>query len=238
MSYKLSNLKFIIAIVYIFIILLCFYFLSTLIDLKDLSNYDFLRLNKDIIFKYKQENFFFVSIIFFIFSIFWILFLGLVTPLLLFSGFFFGKWWGTIIAVLGATIGATLLYILVKFFFHNLVKKYLDKKFYKLKQFFNKNDFFYYAILRLLGGIPFTIQNIIPILFNMSIKTYFFATLLGCMPQMFISVAIGSGIEQLLEKNDKIVFYKVLTSPEIFLPILAMVGFLIAISIIRKFLLK
>lgn len=89
MSYKFSNLKFIIAIVYIFIILLCFYFLSTLIDLKDLSNYDFLRLNKDIIFKYKQENFFFVSIIFFIFSIFWILFLGLVTPLLLFSGFFF-----------------------------------------------------------------------------------------------------------------------------------------------------
>ena len=117
MNINSFNLKIIVGVTYLVIFLIGLYFLFSSVDFKDLTNYDFIRSNKDIIFKYKNENFFFLAIIFFIFSIIWILFLGFVLPLLIFSGFVFGKWWGTIIAVTGITIGATLLYILANFCF-------------------------------------------------------------------------------------------------------------------------
>ena len=65
----------------------------------------------------------FLTVIFFIFSIVWILLLGFAMPLLIFSGFVFGKWWGIAIVLTATTIGATLLYLLVGFFFQRNYKK-------------------------------------------------------------------------------------------------------------------
>ena len=64
---------------------------------------------------------FIFSLVFFIFCIIWVLLLGFAMPLLIFSGFFFGKWWG-IVTLTATTIGATLLYILVGFFFQRSYK--------------------------------------------------------------------------------------------------------------------
>ena len=238
MNISSFNLKIIVGIIYLIIFSISLYFLFSVIDLKDLTNYEFIRSNKNIIFKYKNENFLFLSIIFFVFSIIWILLLGFVMPLLIFSGFIFGKWWGTIIAVTGATIGATLLYMLANFFFRDLIKKKLVPKFFKLKELFFKNDTLYFMILRFLGGIPFTIQNVVPVLFNMRVKNYFIATLFGCMPPMFVSVAIGSGLEEIMQKNEDISFFKILSSPEVYIPIIAFISILLFASVIRKFVFK
>ena len=238
MNINSFNLKIIVGVTYLVIFLIGLYFLFSSVDFKDLTNYDFIRSNKDIIFKYKNENFFFLAIIFFIFSIIWILFLGFVLPLLIFSGFVFGKWWGTIIVVTGVTIGATLLYILANFFFRNFIKQKLVPKFYKLKELFVKNDILYFMILRFLGGIPFTLANVLPILFNMRIKNYLVATLFGCTPSMFVSVALGSGIEEIIDKNEDLSFFTVLSSPEIYIPIIAFISLLLFASVIRNFFFK
>ena len=111
------NSKLIIGAIYILIISIGLYFLFSAIDIKDLMSYEFIRENKDIILKYKNENFLLLTTFFFIFSIVWVLLLGFAMPLLLFSGFVFGKWWGIVIVLTGTTIGAVLLYILVGFFF-------------------------------------------------------------------------------------------------------------------------
>ena len=203
---SLLNFKFILGIIYLVIFSIGMYFLFSVIDIKDLTNYEFINLNKEIIFKYKTENFLFLTIIFIIFSILWILLLGFVFPLIVFSGFVFGKWWGTLIAVTSVAIGATLLYMLANFFFQDVIKQKLVSKFYKLKELFIKNDILYFMIFRFLGGIPFAIQNVLPVLFDMSVKNYFIATFVGCMPTMFIPVAIGSGIEEVIDQNEELSF--------------------------------
>ena len=92
---KLNSLylKLIIGAVYILVISIGLYFLFSAMDIKDLMSYEFIRQNKDIILKYKNENFLLLTSIFFIFSIVWVLLLGFAMPLLIFAGFVFGKWW-------------------------------------------------------------------------------------------------------------------------------------------------
>ena len=125
MKLESLNIKLIIGLAYLTILSVGLYFLFSAIDIKDLTNYEFIRSNKDIILKYKNENFLFLAIIFFTFCIFWILLLGFAMPLLVFSGFVFGKWWGMLIIMFSTTIGATLLYVLVGILFRDAIKEKL-----------------------------------------------------------------------------------------------------------------
>ena len=161
-------------------------------------------------------------------------------PLLIFSGFVFGKWWGILIVLTSTTLGATLLYILVGFFFREAIKEKLATKFSKLREFFIKNDVVYFTSFRFVGGggTPYPIQNILPVLFDMSVKNYFIATLIGSTPSMFVTVALGSGIEQVIDQNAELSISAVLFSPEIYIPIIAFFIILIIAFTIRKFYFK
>ena len=234
------NLKLIIGTAYLVIISIGIYFLFSFIDIKDLTSYEFIRSNKNLILKYKNENFLFLTCAFFIFSIIWILLLGFAMPLLVFAGFVFGKWWGILIVLTATTMGATALYILAGFFFRDIIEEKLAPKFSKLKEFFIKNDILYFTSYRFIGGggTPYAIQNILPVLFNMPLKNYIIATFIGSMPSMFVTVAIGSGIENVIDKNENLSLISVISSPEIYLPIIGFFIILIIAFIIKKFYFK
>ena len=240
MNLNSLNLKLILGITYLVIISFGLYFLFSVVDIKNLMSYDFIKLNKDIILKYKNENFLFLTIIFFIFSIVWVLLLGFAMPLLIFSGFVFGKWWGILIVLTSTTIGATLLYMLVGFFFREAIKEKLAPKFSKLREFFIKNDILYFMSFRFIGGggSPYAVQNVLPILFDMSVKNYVIATFVGSMPPMFVTVALGSGIEKVIDQNVELSVSTVLFSPEIYIPIIAFFIILFIAFVIRKFYFK
>jgi Uncharacterized conserved protein len=236
MNLSTLNLKIVLGITYLSALLIGLYFLFSIVDIKDLTSYEFIKSNKDIILKYKSENFLFLSVAFFIFSIVWVLFLGFASPLLLFAGFVFGKWWGIIISLISTTVGATLLYLLVGLFFREFIKQKLATKFSKLKELFNKNDIFYFTSYRFVGGggTPYAIQNVLPILFDMRIKNYIVATFFGSAPAMFITVALGDGIEDIIDKNEKLSIFTAMTSPEIYLPLIGFFVVLILAFIIKK----
>jgi len=236
MNLNFLNLKLVIGITYLAIISIGLYFLFSIVDIKDLMSYEFIRSNKDIILKYKNENFLFLTVIFFIFSVVWVLLLGFAMPLLIFSGFVFGKWWGILIVLTSTTIGATLLYLLVGFFFRETIEQKLAPKFSKLKDFFIRNDILYFMSYRFIGGggAPYAIQNVLPILFNMSVKNYVIATFVGSMPSMFVTVSLGSGIENVIDQNATLSIVTVLLSPEIYIPIIAFFIILIVAFLIKK----
>ena len=116
MNVSSLNLKLVIGIIYLTIIVVGVFFLLSVVDIRDLMSYNFIRSNKDIILDYKNENFLLLTIGYFVFTIIWVLLLGFVMPLLLLTGFIFGKWWGILIVVTSTTIGATLLYMFVGLF--------------------------------------------------------------------------------------------------------------------------
>ena len=236
MNVKSVNLKLVLGVTYLAIISIGLYFLFSIVDIKVLMSYEFIRSNNDIILKYKNENFLFLTVIFFIFSVVWVLLLGFAMPLLIFSGFVFGKWWGILIVLTSTTIGATLLYLLVGFFFRETIEQKLAPKFSKLKDFFIRNDILYFMSYRFIGGggTPYAIQNVLPILFNMSVKNYVIATFVGSMPSMFVTVSLGSGIENVIDQNATLSIVTVLLSPEIYIPIIAFFIILIVAFLIKK----
>ena len=91
-------------------------------------------------------------------------------------------------------------------------------------------------IYRLIGGIPFQVANLIPVIFNIKKKNYFFGTFLGMMPQIFILATLGSGFEKIIKNNNKIPsIFELIKSPEIYIPILGFFIFiLITLNIKRK----
>ena len=236
MNLKLLNVKWVIGSFYLLLLIAGIIFLLTNYNISDFFSYEFIRLNKNIILEYRRENFLVLTILFFIFSIVWVLLLGFVMPLLIFSGFVFGKWWGIVIVLTSTTMGAVLLYFLAGLFFRDIIQEKFAPKFSKLKKFFNKNELVYFMFFRFIGGggTPYAVQNTLPILFNMSMKNYIIATFLGSMPSMFVTVAIGSGIETIIDQNEKLGFVNVIFSPEIYIPIVCFFILLIIGSVIKK----
>ena len=239
---KLESLNFKIYLggIYLMVLFIAIYFLFSTFDMKDLTSYEFIRENRETILKYKDNNIFFLTIVFFIITVFLNL---LLTPMLiptLIIGFIFGKWLGTLILIFGNTLGGLLLYHLAKTFFSDLIEKKFKAKFSKFVDFFNKNETVYFMCFRFMGGggAPFPIQNVLPVLFNMSSKNYIIATFLGIIPTTFVTVALGSGIEKIIDQNEELSFLPVIQSPEIYLPILGFFLLLVFGFVVKKFYFK
>ena len=236
MKLKSSNIKWVIGFIYLLLLIVGITFLLSKYNISDFFSYEFIRLNKNVILEYRRENFLILTILFFTFSIVWVLMLGFAMPLLIFSGFVFGKWWGILIVLTSTSIGATLLYFLAGLFFRDIIQEKFAPKFSKLKKFFNKNELVYFMFFRFIGGggTPYAVQNTLPILFDMSMKNYIIATFLGSMPSMFVTVSIGSGIENIIDQNEKLSAVKVIFSPEIYIPILCFFILLLIGFVIKK----
>ena len=233
---KAKKIKLFVGLFYLVAICLFLYFFFSKFSLQDLTSYDFIRENRLYFFELKNSNLFLLSIIFFGLSILWIFpFLGFGSPVALMGGFIFGKWIGTLLVVLGLSIGGTFIYLFGNYFLKELIREKFLNKFQNLEQKVKKSEFTYLIIYRIIGGIPFQLQCLLPVLFNVKLKNYFFATLIGIIPQIFISVSIGSGLEKVIDQNSELPgITDIIFSADIYLPILAFFGLIILSIFLRK----
>ncbi len=233
---KEKKIKIFLGSTYILIILSFLWAFFDKFSLNEFTSYEFIKNNIDYFNQLKNKNFLIISLLFFIFIVLWVLLLGFGSPILILSGFIFGKWFGFIYAVLGLSLGATLLYIFANYFLKDLVEEKFSKKFSNLNEKFKKNEFIFVMIYRFVGGIPFQIQNILPVLFNVKLKNYFFGSVLGMTPQIFVGTTLGSGISEIIQKNIEVPsFIDLLFSQEIYVPIIAFIILIIIGIIIKKY---
>ena len=229
-----KKLKIYLGILYVLLISTFLYFFFSKFTLEELSSYEFIKNNVDYFSNLKDRNYYSLLLIFFLFVVFWVLLLGFGSPVALASGFIFGKWIGTIIIATSLSVGSLLLYLIANFFFRDLVQQKLGNRMVFLKDLFKKNEFLYFLIYRFIGGLPFFIHNTLPVIFNIRIINYFFGTLLGMIPQLFIMVSIGSGLEKIIKTNNSPPsFFEIIASKDIYLPLIAFIG-IVVISIFLK----
>jgi len=160
---------------------------------------------------------------------------GFGLPVALLAGFIFGKWLGIFILLIGMTVGASILYMLGNYFFKEVIKEKFLNRFKNLEIKFKKSEFIYLLIYRFIGGIPFALSNVLPCIFNVRVSNFFWATLIGIAPQLFLLVSIGSGLEKIIEQNlEAPRIIDLIYSPDIYIPMIAFAVLLIAAIVARK----
>ena len=232
---KSKKIKLFIGLFYIFAVSLFLYLIFTKFSFEEITSYEFIKNNRNYFYELKQSNLFFLGILFILFSTLWVFAAGFGSPLALFAGFIFGKWFGLLFAVIGMTFGATFLYIFANYFLKEMIRDKFLNRYKKLEEKFKKSEFIYLLIFRFVGGIPFQIQNVLPCIFNVKSSNFFWSTFLGMIPSLFIVISIGSGLEKIIDQNlEAPSVIDLITSPSIYIPMIAFFALLGVTIFFRK----
>ena len=233
---KTKKIKIFIGLSYLILISIFLFLFFSKFSLQEITSYNFIKENRSYFLELKNSNLFLVFMIFLVSTILWVFpFLGFGSPIALLGGFIFGKWIGTIVVVLGLSIGATFLYIFGNYFLKNLIREKFLNKFKNLEIKFKDSEFLYLLMYRFIGGIPWQLSSLLPTIFNVKISNFFFATLIGIIPQVFLTVSIGSGLEKVIDKNSEVPgITDIIFSSDIYLPIIAFLILVLITIFLRK----
>ena len=233
---KTKKIKIFIGLSYLILLSVFLFLFFSKFSIQEITSYDFIKENRIFFLELKNSNLILVSIIFLIFTILWVFpFLGFGSPIALLGGFIFGKWIGTIVVILGLSFGATSLYIFGNYFLKDIIRERFSKKFVNLQVKFKDSEFLYLLVYRLIGGIPWQLSCLLPTIFNVKISNFYFATLIGIIPTVFLMVSIGNGLEKVIDQNSEIpLITDIIFSPEIYIPLLAFFSLVFISIVLRK----
>ena len=121
---KEKKIKLFIGLSYLFLVAVFLFLFFSKFSLQEITSYNFIKENRSYFIELKNSNLFLIFFIYLVLTILWVFpFLGFGSPIALLGGFIFGKWIGTIIVVLGLSIGATFLYIFGNYFLKDLIRE-------------------------------------------------------------------------------------------------------------------
>ena len=237
---KSKKLKLFIGLSYLVLLSVFLYLFFSKFSFQEITSYNFIKENRLYFLEVRNSNLFLIFIIFLVITILWVFpFLGFGTPIALMGGFIFGKWVGTLVVVLGLSIGATFLYIFGNYFLKQIVREKFLNRFQNLENKFRDSEFTYLLIYRFVGGIPWQLSCILPTIFDVKTSNFFLATLIGIIPQIFLAVSIGSGLEKVIDQNVEVPsLTDIIFLPDIYIPILAFFCLVIITIFLRKLLYK
>jgi uncharacterized membrane protein YdjX (TVP38/TMEM64 family) len=133
------------------------------------------------------------------------------------GGFLFGPWLGTLCAVVGATLGATGIFLAARAGLGGLAHR-AGPFIAKLEAGFRADAFNYLLVLRLVFIVPFWLVNLVPALVGVKLRTYVLATFIGIIPATFVFASLGSGLANVVEEPG----LAVLLRPSLLVPIVGL----------------
>lgn len=123
------------------------------------------------------------------------------TIMTLVGGYLFGTLIGGTATVLGATIGACLVFLAAKTALGGLFREKAGSALLRMEEGFQANALSYLLVLRLVPIFPFWLVNIVPALLEVPLRTYFIGTLVGIIPGTFVYASVGAGLGTLLAQG-------------------------------------
>lgn len=137
------------------------------------------------------------------------------------GGLLFGTVLGGLYTVVGATAGATIIFLAAKTALGDMLRAKASGAILKMEEGFRENAFSYMMVLRLVPAFPFFLVNLAPAFLGVKLRTYVVATFLGIIPGTFVFASVGNGLGALFDKGQDpdlgIIF-----APEILLPIIGL----------------
>lgn len=155
-------------------------------------------------------------------------------PLTIAGGLLFGTILGGSLTVIGATLGATVIFLAARTAFAETLRAKAGPAVQKLREGFERDAFNYLLFLRLVPAFPFFLVNIAAGLFGMRVVPYTFATAFGIIPGTFVFASIGNGAGAIIARGEEISLSGVLTDPAVLVPILGLAILALLPVLIRR----
>lgn len=120
------------------------------------------------------------------------------------GGLLFGWQVGAPATIVGATIGATIIFMIARSSFGETLAAKAGPWLGKLSEGFKENALSYLLFLRLVPAFPFVVVNLAPALLGVPLRTYVIGTLLGIMPGSTAFSVAGAGLGSVVEAQNAI----------------------------------
>jgi len=186
-------------------------------------NLESLKANREWLAGFVENNF---LVAFLGFIALYALLVGISFPgagfLSIFGGFLFGTLTGTFGIVIGATIGACIIFWVARNAIGGNLAERMGPYMKKFEEGLNKNEMSYLFILRLVPIFPFFVVNVVPALFNVKFRNYAISTLLGIIPGSLVYASIGDGASAIFEQGGDLKLSGVMTEPRVLFPIIGL----------------
>ncbi len=167
--------------------------------LVDFLSFESLVEHRDSLMARVMENFWLAALIYLVTYILAVAFSFPAASLLtIFGGFLFGWFVAGTLTAIGATTGATIIYLAARSAFGDFLKKKAGSGVNKLADGFRENAFSFLLVLRLAPIFPFFVINIAPALFNVPVRTYVVATFIGILPGTYAYSYLGQGLDSVI----------------------------------------
>jgi uncharacterized membrane protein YdjX (TVP38/TMEM64 family) len=118
------------------------------------------------------------------------------------GGFLFGLWLGGVCVVLGATLGATAIFLIARTALGDALRAKAGPWLRRMEAGFRENAFNYLLVLRLIPLFPFWLVNLVPAFLGVPLRTYVVATLLGIIPGSLVYASVGNGLGVVFDQGD------------------------------------
>ena len=160
--------------------------------------------------------------------------LPVATLLTLVGGFLFGWFGGAALTVLGATSGATIVFLVARSAFGDPLRRRAGPYLMRMEAGFRRNAWSYLLFLRLMPVFPFVIVNIAPAFLGVATRIFVATTLLGIVPGTMVYSVVGAGLGEVLDSGQEFSVGAVAT-PEILLGLAGLALLSLAPALLRRY---
>lgn len=133
------------------------------------------------------------------------------TIMTLAGGFLFGWAMGGTLAVLAATLGSALVFLIARSAVGDALRNRAGPFLRRMEDGFRSNAFHYLLFLRLVPAFPFWAVNLVPALLGMPLVPFVAATAIGIIPGTLVFAAFGAGLGDLFAAGSEIRLAEVLS---------------------------
>ena len=170
------------------------------LDIHHYFNIEFLKQNRDTLLGWQEQNFTLSAIVFVaVYGIATAISLPGAIWITLFSGFLFGTFSGGLLVLLGATSGATVIFLAARYAFADFFHAKLGDNIRRMEQGIKENAFSYLLVLRFIPLFPFWLVNLVPAFLGVSLRVYVISTFIGIIPGTFVYASLGSGLGKIID---------------------------------------
>ena len=205
--------------------------------LRDYLSFDALRENRETLLAFRDSNLV-LTVLLFIAA--YVLIVAFSLPgaaiATLTGGFLFGTWAGSLINVIGATIGAIVIFQAARMGLGEKLKERMDASeglVAKIKKGIDENQWSMLFFIRLVPAVPFFVANLIPAFLGVPLYRFAVSTFLGIIPGSLVYTSVGAGLGEVFARGESpnlgIIF-----EPHILLPILGLCALSLLPVVIKK----